>query len=190
MVIGYIRSPNNKERKDQKILLAEAGCEKVFKENCSGKIERSAFDKMAELVRTGDKVIVSSLYVFPLTMIELVGFLKDLETQKVGFMSLREKISKTSVFPYLYNYQKRSKSERAIANLNDGRKGNKNSGRPKGISDEAKKEVYAVAKLYKLHFTIDQIMKELGMTSRSQVYKRLGEAKIKPQRRIKIIKSE
>ena len=183
MIIGYSRSRKKDELKEQRLNLIEAGCTKVFAESCDGKIERRNFNKMLEQIRKGDFVVVPSINVFPLTMIELVEFLSNLHSQGIKFNSLREKLGDLLVFPYLHSYQKRSRSERAMANLNDGRKGNKNSGRPIGLSDEAKKEVYAVAQLYKLKFTVDQIMDELNMTSRSQVYKRLREAGIKPERR-------
>lgn len=186
MIIGYSRSRKKDELKELRKQLLEAGCSKIYSEDCSEQIVRTNFDKMVEEIRKGDQIIVPSVYVFPLTMIELVEFLSNLHTQEIEFKSLREKISDLSIFPYLNNYQRRSRSERAMANLNDGRKGNKNTGRPKGLSDEAKKEVHAVAQLYKLNYTVDQIMSELDMTSRSQVYKRLREAKILPGRRIKI----
>jgi DNA invertase Pin-like site-specific DNA recombinase len=189
MIFGYCRSRKKEELKEQRLQLTEVGCVRIFVDDCSTKMIRGNFDKMVEQVRKGDQIVVPSVYVFPLTMIELVEFLNDMHLQEVRFKSLREKMVDLSVFPYLQTYQKRSRSERAMANLNDGRKSNKNAGRPTGLSDEAKKEVHAVAQLYQLKYTIDQIMDELNMTSRSQVYKRLREAKINPERRKKL-KSE
>lgn len=147
---------------------------------------RSNFDKMIEQVRKGDQIIVPTIYVFPHTLIELVTLFNDLHLQEVRLKVLREKLSDLSVYPLLHAFQKRSRSERAMANLKDGRKGNKNAGRPPGLSDEAKKEVLAVSELYKINYTVDEIMRELKMTSRSQVYKRLREAGMSPARRNKV----
>lgn len=144
-----------------------------------------SFDKMREQLRKGDLLVVPSIYTFPLTLIELVEFFHDLHNQDIRFKSLREGLDDLSVFPFLHTYQKRSRSERAMANLNDGRKGTSNAGRPKGLSEEAKKEVLAVAELYKINYTVDEIMTELKMTSRSQVYKRIREAGMLPARRNK-----
>lgn len=186
MFFGYGRSKEKTELKEQKIQLSEAGCERIFIDDCSSKIIRTKFDKMLEEVRSGDTIVVSSIYVFPCTLIELVEILSELHLHEVRFKSLREKINDLTIFQLLNSFQKRSRSERAMANLNDGRKGNKNAGRPPGISEEARKESLAVAELYKQNYTIDEIMNELNMTSRSQVYKRLGEAGISPKRRKKV----
>lgn len=117
MIFGYGRSRKKEELKEQRLQLSEAGCARIFVDDCSTKIIRTNFDKMVEQVRKGDSIVVPSVYVFPLTMIELVEFLNDLHFQEVRFKCLREKITDLSVFPYLHSYQKRSRSERAMANL-------------------------------------------------------------------------
>lgn len=184
MVVGYLRSVDNEELKQQKLLLTELGCEKVFVEKMPKQLGRDVFDRMLAEIRVGDVLVVPSVYVIPLTMIELVSFLARLNVEGVNFKSAREQqFHKLDIFPVLEAYQKRSKGERAMVNLATQKPGRKRAGRPKGLSDEARKEVHAVAQLYKLKYTVDQIMAELSMTSRSQVYKRLREAKIKPSRR-------
>lgn len=186
MIIGYCRSRKKEELEEQKFQLLEANCEKLFVEDINGKINRSHFSKMIDQIRKGDVVIVTTIYVLPVTTIELLAFLSSLYTNEIQFKSLRENFSNLTVLPYLNSYQKRSRSERAMANLEMAvGKG----GRPKGLSNDAKKEVLAVAQLYKLNYTIDKIMEELNMSSRSQVYKRLREARIKPKRK-KRLKSE
>lgn len=184
MVFGYLRSVDSEELKQQKLLLSELGCEKVFVEKMPKQLGREFFDSMLREIRVGDALLVPSVYVIPLTMIELVSFLAKLTGGGIMFKSVREpQFQKLDIFPVLDAYQKRTKGERAMANLTSQKPGRKRAGRPKGLSDEAKKEVHAVAQLYKLKYTVDQIMVELSMTSRSQVYKRLREAKIKPSRR-------
>jgi DNA invertase Pin-like site-specific DNA recombinase len=186
MLIGYCRSRKKEELEEQKLKLFEANCDKLFSEDVSGKINRIEFNKMIEQIRSGDTVIVTTIYVLPVTTIELISFLSFLYTNGIKFKSLRENFSNITVLPYLNSYQKKSRTERAMANLE---KASGKGGRPKGLSNDAKKEVLAVAQLYKLNYTIDKIMEELKMTSRSQVYKRLREAKLKPKRK-KIKKSE
>jgi DNA invertase Pin-like site-specific DNA recombinase len=185
MIFGYSRSRKKEELREQREQLQEANCTRIFTDEFNGRIERKNFDSMVEQIREGDQLIVPSIHVFPLTLIELVEFFSRLNSDNVKFKALQEKLDDLTVFPYLNRYQRRSRSERAMANLGDARKANKNAGRPKGISDEGKKEALAVAQLYKMNYTIDQIMAELGMTSRSQVYKRLGDAKVKTKRRKK-----
>lgn len=96
--IGYARCSSidqNPER--QKLLLKEAGCEKIFLDMMSGKDRnRPELEKMLDYVREGDILYVESISRLARSTKDLLTITEELSRKGVQFISQKESIDTSS----------------------------------------------------------------------------------------------
>jgi DNA invertase Pin-like site-specific DNA recombinase len=172
MRIGYARVSTSDQNLDlQKDALERAGCEKIIEDTISGKTEsRSGLDRLKELLREGDVLVVWRLDRLGRSLKHLIELTAELEKRKIGFQSLQEAIDTTSpggklvfhIFGALAEFERNLISERTKAGLDAARARGRKGGRPKKLGSEQR----AVAlDLYnqKKH-GVEEICRSLGIT--------------------------
>jgi DNA invertase Pin-like site-specific DNA recombinase len=98
MKIGYARVSTQDQRLELQLdALQLAGCEQVFKEKVSavGK-ERPQLQKMTDLLRAGDIVIVWKLDRLGRSLKELLERVNGFQQRGIGFVSLNDSIDTTT----------------------------------------------------------------------------------------------
>src|SRR3954464_14005793 len=92
--IGYARvSTLEQDEALQRDALTNAGCERIFVDKASGKLEhRPALDAMLEQLRPGDAVVVWRLDRLARSLRNLIDLVSECDSRGVGFVSLTENI--------------------------------------------------------------------------------------------------
>jgi len=92
--LGYARvSTLEQDDALQHDALTAAGCERIFTDKASGKLEhRPALDALLDQVRPGDTVVVWRLDRLGRSLRHLLETVADLERRGIGFASLTEQI--------------------------------------------------------------------------------------------------
>ena len=138
--IGYARvSTLEQDEALQRDALIAAGCQKVFVDKASGKLEhRPALDAMIEQLRPGDSVTVWRLDRLGRSLRHLIDTVADLEARGVAFRSLTESIDTSTpggkltfhLFGALAEFERDLIRERTMAGLAAARARGRNGGRP------------------------------------------------------------
>ncbi len=159
MQIGYARVSTADQNPDiQTDALKRAGCQQVFVERASGaKGERVELVKLLGKVRSGDVIVVWKLDRLGRSLKHLVCVVSELMTKGVSLKSLQEPIDTTTsqgrlvfhIFASLAEFERDLIRERTNAGLTTARARGRKGGRPKGLSEAAKKKAMAAAALYK-----------------------------------------
>ena len=94
MKIGYARVSTAEQNLDlQRDALKAAGCEKVITDKASGATAaRPGLEKVKELLRAGDTLVVWRLDRLGRSLRDLIGWMTYLDEEKVGLLSLHEAI--------------------------------------------------------------------------------------------------
>src|SRR5215510_3820292 len=92
MKIGYVRVSTKDQNTDLQITAARAiGCERIFEEKISGKnTDRPEFQRMLEILREGDTVIVYKLDRLARSTLDLLETIRTLDQKGIAFKSLSE----------------------------------------------------------------------------------------------------
>ena len=189
MRIGYARVSTTGQNLDMQLdSLSKAGCEKIYKEKESGVKERPVLNELLSYIRMGDELVVYKLDRLGRSLKDLLSIVDDLQKRQINLVSLSDNIdAKTpsgkmmmQIFAILAEYERnliieRTKHGRAVAMLNG-----KKMGRHK---IEHNKKADACAQLYKGGMLIPDIMSQLGIKSRSTVYRFLQMNHIEPNRK-------
>jgi DNA invertase Pin-like site-specific DNA recombinase len=138
--IGYARvSTLEQDEALQHDALTAAGCERVFVDKASGKLEhRPALDAMLEQLRPGDSVTVWRLDRLGRSLRHLIDVVADLEARGVAFRSLMEAIDTSTpggkltfhLFGALAEFERDLIRERTMAGLAAARARGRMGGRP------------------------------------------------------------
>ena len=138
--IGYARvSTLEQDEGLQRDALTAAGCQRVFVDKASGKLEhRPALDAMIEQLRRGDAVVVWRLDRLGRSLRNLIELVSELESRGVGFVSLTESIDTTTpggklifhIFGALAEFERDLIRERTMAGLAAARARGRKGGRP------------------------------------------------------------
>ena len=98
MKIGYARVSTAEQNLDlQRDALKAAGCEKVITDKASGATAaRPGLEKVKELLRAGDTLVVWRLDRLGRSLRDLIGWMTYLDEEKVGLLSLHEAIDTTT----------------------------------------------------------------------------------------------
>ena len=138
--IGYARvSTLEQDEALQYDALIKAGCQRVFVDKASGKLEhRPALDAMLEQLRTGDSVTVWRLDRLGRSLRHLIDTVADLESRGVAFRSLTESIDTSTpggrltfhLFGALAEFERDLIKERTMAGLAAARARGRTGGRP------------------------------------------------------------
>jgi DNA invertase Pin-like site-specific DNA recombinase len=159
MKLGYARVSTGDQNLEMQIdALQKEGCQKIFRETVSGaKIERKELNKLLDQVREGDVVVIWKLDRLGRSLKHLVSLVTELLERGVGIKSLSDPVDTTSaqgrlifnLFASLAEFERDLIRERTQAGLRAARARGRQGGRPKGLSEKAKKTAIAAEALYK-----------------------------------------
>jgi DNA invertase Pin-like site-specific DNA recombinase len=98
MRIGYARGSTQDQNLDlQRDALKQVGCDKIIEDTASGgKAQRSGLDRVRELLRAGDVLVVWRLDRLGRSLQHLIELLTELEHAGIGFQSITEAIDTTT----------------------------------------------------------------------------------------------
>lgn len=183
MVFGYARvSTQDQNLQSQLDELKKLGAEKIFLEKASGKnLERVELLKMFELLRENDLVIVVKLDRLARSLKDLIFLIEEFAERKtvlqIGNLRLdfgtAEGRLYASLFGAVGQFERELIRERTMAGLKSAREHGRVGGKPKGLSDEAKKTAVLVYDLRLKELTQQQILSASGVGSSRTLYKYL-----------------
>jgi DNA invertase Pin-like site-specific DNA recombinase len=85
--------------------LQKFGCEQLFQENQSAVKERPELDRMLNILRAGDLVIVWKLDRFGRSLRHLVDLMEEFKKREVAFISLNDNINTTTIQgQFIFNF--------------------------------------------------------------------------------------
>lgn len=184
MRIGYARVSTLEQNPDlQHDALKKAGCKKIYTDSASGvKAERPALNQILELIRKGDCLVVWRLDRLGRSLKHLIEVVEDLESRKVGFMSLQEGINTTTaggrlvfhLFGALSEFERNLIRERTCAGLAAARVRGRMGGRKHKLKPA---QVKTLRKMYNSReHTIKEICRVMGI-SKPTLYEYLKRVK-------------
>jgi DNA invertase Pin-like site-specific DNA recombinase len=160
MKIGYARvSTLDQNPNLQRDALEAAGCEKVFFDQVSGTVaQRPGLEKIKELLRKGDTLVVWRLDRLGRSLRDLIEWVRYLDEQGVGLQSLHEAIDTTTptgrltfhLFGALAEFERNLIQERTQAGLAAARARGRLGGRRKALNPDKRALVVALYEERKL----------------------------------------
>jgi len=183
MKYGYARVSTKDQVLDMQIdALKNAGCHKIFCEVAKGaKTYRPEWLKLLEEIQKGDTLIVWKLDRMGRSLHHLIKVVNDLIAKGVDIISIQDPLNTTSaqgrlifnMFASLAEFEKDLIRERTMAGLKSARARGRMGGRPKGLSEKAKKVACTAEALYlQNELKTDDIAEQLGI-SKTTLYKYL-----------------
>ena len=182
MKFGYARvSTADQKLSLQLDALQKAGCEQIFQEHISGaKADRPELAKLIATLRPGDEVIVWKLDRLGRSLQHLIDLVAQFDEKGIAFSSLNDHIDTGTpagklvfrIFASLAEFERELIRERTMAGLAAARAKGRTGGKPKGLSEEAKKQARVAESLHKEKYPIKEIARQLKL-SRTTVYKYL-----------------
>jgi DNA invertase Pin-like site-specific DNA recombinase len=175
MKFGYARVSTRDQNLNLQIddLLAN-GCEKIFQEAVSGaNADRPELNRLLEQTRRGDVIIIWKLDRLGRSLKHLVALVSKLLDKGVGLKSLNDPIDTTSsqgrlifnVFASLAEFERDVIIERTQAGLKAARARGRKGGRPKGLTEAAKRKAVAAKALYNEgNLSVTEIAGNLGIS--------------------------
>lgn len=183
LLFGYARVSTQDQNLDLQLDdLTKAGCQRVFQEKVSSAKARPQLQKMLDILREGDTVIVWKLDRLGRSLKELFTLVDDFQRKGIGFRSLNDAIDTTTaqgrlvfnLFASLAEFERDMIRERTKAGLAAARARGRVGGRPKGLSVQAQARARAVKTMHGLKtHTILEIC-QLFHLSRATVYRYLA----------------
>jgi DNA invertase Pin-like site-specific DNA recombinase len=183
LLFGYARVSTQDQNLDLQLDdLTKAGCQRVFQEKVSSAKARPQLQKMLDILREGDTVIVWKLDRLGRSLKELFTLVDDFQRKGIGFRSLNDAIDTTTaqgrlvfnLFASLAEFERDMIRERTKAGLAAARARGRVGGRPKGLSAQAQAKARAVKTMHGLKtHTILEIC-QLFHISRATVYRYLA----------------
>lgn len=179
-IFGYARvSTSDQNTNLQRDKLLEAGCDQIFEDIASGaKANRPELDRMLEMLREGDTVVVWKLDRLGRSMQHLIDLIDKFNDMGVQFKSLTEQIDTSTaggtlifnVFASIAQFERDLIRERTKAGLEAARARGRNGGRRPILTDAQIKEA---RELYMTQsITVSQIARMMGC-GRSTIYRAL-----------------
>lgn len=183
MKIGYARVSTHEQNLDlQRDALKAAGCQKIIEDTASGgKGKRAGLERVRELLREGDVLVVWRLDRLGRSLRHLIELMTELEGGGVGFQSVTEQIDTTTangkltfqIFGALAEFERNLIRERTKAGLDAARARGRKGGRRKKL-DERKRTLAVDLYRQKKH-TIVAICEMVGIT-KPTLYRYVEEA--------------
>ena len=188
MKLGYARVSTKEQNLDRQMdSLTAAGCEKIFCDKMSGaKWDRPELNMLKAQLRAGDIVVIDKLDRLGRSLKDLIEIVSEFESNGISFISLQDNIDTTTasgklifhIFASLAEFERSLISERTRSGLTAARARGRVGGRPKGLSDEAKKTAMAAETLYKTgDQSIIEICRQLSI-SKPTLYRYLRYRKV------------
>ncbi len=178
MKLGYCRVSTIEQNLDLQLdALKKAGCERIFQEKISGRIEeREQLDKMMEMLRPGDQIVIWKLCRLSRKMKQLINLVDDIQSAGCDLVSLEDGIDTSTsvgrftfhVFAALNDYFVDNLRSNTRAGLKAARARGRVGGRPKAL--DMSKQQMAQAMRRDTSLSIDDICKQLNV-SRSTFYR-------------------
>ncbi len=172
MKIGYARVSTNDQNLDlQRDALKAAGCGKIVEDTASGgKAQRAGLDRVREMLRQGDVLVVWRLDRLGRSLRHLIDLMAELDGQGIGFQSVTEAIDTTTpggklvfhIFGALAEFERNLIRERTHAGLEAARARGRKGGRRKKLDD--RKRALAVDLYRQKKHPIDEICRTVGIT--------------------------
>ena len=172
MKIGYARVSTLEQNLDlQRDALAAAGCERVIVDQASGAITaRPGLDKVKELLRPGDTLVVWRLDRLGRSLQDLIAWAMYLKEKGVALQSLSETIDTATptgqltfhLFGALAEFERNLIRERTQAGLAAARARGRLGGRPQAL--DADKRALAVRLYREKTLTIARICEMMGIS--------------------------
>lgn len=187
--IGYARVSTKDQNLDLQLAeLAKAGCEKVYSEHKSGLKERIKLAEAIKYLRKGDTLIVYKFDRLGRSLSDLLSIISELHDKGVEIHSIKDNIDTSStsgrlmmhIFASLAEFERDLIVERTQAGRRAAMAKGKKMGRPK---QKRNKKAKATAMLYEKGLGIDDIQKQLGIKSKSTVYRFIRMEGLKPTRK-------
>ena len=183
MKYGYARvSTKDQVLNLQMDALQTVGCHKIFYEVAKGaRADRPEWLKLLEEIQKGDTLIVWKLDRMGRSLHHLIKVVNDLIAKGVDIISIQDPLNTTSaqgrlifnMFASLAEFEKDLIRERTMAGLKSARARGRMGGRPKGLSEKAKKAACTAEALYlQNELKTDDIAEQLGI-SKTTLYKYL-----------------
>ncbi|MCU0447770.1 MAG: recombinase family protein [Microscillaceae bacterium] len=201
MKIGYVRVSKEEQNEQLQIdALKKYGCEKIFQEKISGTAKnRVEFERMKEVIRKGDELVVWDIDRLGRTTLELIMFVDELNQKGILFKSLSQSLIDTTtetgefvfkLFALLAEHERKRLIRRTKAGQEAARARGRMGGRPKGLSPHYQEIAPLVISAYKEQRSIREIMKAFKIPSTTTVYKILYENGVNSQVYIKKAKTQ
>src|SRR4051794_33562702 len=143
MKIGYARVSTTEQNLDlQRDALKAAGCGKIIEDTAGGgKAQRDGLDRVRELLRKGDVLVVWRLDRLGRSLRHLIELMTELEGQGIGFRSITESIDTTTpggklvfhIFGALAEFERNLIRERTRAGLDAARARGRKGGRSRSL---------------------------------------------------------
>lgn len=178
MKIGYARISTVDQNLDLQIdALQKAGCNKIIKDEISGSLsERPGLNKLKEILREGDELIVWRLDRLGRSLNHLIALVNEFNDNGISFHSLTESINTKSptgklifhIFGALSEFERNLILERTQAGLKAARARGRLGGRPKKLDSDKRK--LAVDLYESKKHSLKQICNTLGI-SKPTLYK-------------------
>ena len=194
--IGYARVSTKDQNLDLQLAeLEKAGCEKVYSEHKSGVKARLELAEAIKYLRKGDILVVYKFDRIGRSLSDLLNIISELHEKGVEIMSLKDNIDTSStsgklmmhIFASLAEFERDLIIERTQAGRKAAMARGKKMGRPKL---KRNKKAKATAMLYEKNLSIDQIQEQLGIKSKSTVYRYLRMEGFEPTRKIYLRKTK
>jgi DNA invertase Pin-like site-specific DNA recombinase len=180
-LLGYCRVSTADQNEELQVdALTSAGCDRIFTDNASGKLEhRPALDAMLEVLRPGDTVVAWRLDRLARSVRHLLELVALFEGRGVGLRSLREAIDTTTptgrltlhLFASIAEFERDLLVERTQAGLAAARARGRKGGRPTVMTPE--KIAVASAMHASGEHTVASIARVVN-ASRATVYRALA----------------
>lgn len=189
--IGYARVSTREQNLDMQLTALKAvGCEKTFSEKVSGVKERPVLKECLDYLREGDTLVVYKFDRIGRSLKDLVNIFSDLNKRGIMLTSIEDHVDASSpsgklmmnIFASLAEFERDLIIERTQAGREEARRRGKSLGKPKGAGIKQDK-VDACAALYRQGLAVEVIMQQLGIKSKSTVYRYLRMKKSSPDRR-------
>jgi DNA invertase Pin-like site-specific DNA recombinase len=175
--IGYARVSTHEQSLDlQTDGLRAAGCERVYSDKVSGvKDARPGLERLKDALRPGDTLVVRRLDRLGRSLSDLIGWTGWLEQNKIGFLSLKERIDTTHstgrltfhLFAALAEFERELVRERTTAGLIAARARGRRGGRPRALNAAQARQLRAMRKDNTI--PVGQICETLGI-ARTTLY--------------------
>lgn len=179
MIYGYIRvSKNDQNLHLQKEALFTYKVEKIYEEKISGNANRKpVLESLLNELKPGDKLVIWRLDRLGRRALELIQLQKTFEENNIHLISITETLDTSTAmgkfaFQIVCCFAEMERNviiERTRAGLAAAKKRGKQGGRPKGLSDEAKKKAILAAELYKQYeidpqYSINELCDIIGVS--------------------------
>lgn len=189
MKYGYARVSTKDQVLDMQIdALKNVGCHKVFYEVAKGaKTDRPEWLKLLNEIQAGDTLVIWKLDRMGRSLQHLIKIVNDLIDKNVDIISLQDPLNTTNaqgrlifnMFASLAEFEKDLIRERTMAGLKSARARGRMGGRPKGLSEKAKRVACAAEALYNQNeLKPDEIAAQLDI-SKTTLYKYLRVRNVK-----------